>query len=265
LITNKRNNRERRNKMSEHVFYATTNNHNDREVILFRPTLLISKPPTKEKRISVLVRMPLTGQSNMGSPSWIDSAFTYCGTHHDRICPKIEFKGYSFHFSVDNLFGNNVQANNGSMRKFKISEQGDEENPDVVCEFAMRLPFSEALWSWFGAYAGEPVWVKFVPGVPEEAEGSDDDGPEIEDDDDEEDDDLDPDNEMEAGNDPELDTPIELEYDEGPKLLRGKSGPKDLAAFHEKVVESEAKKGPGRPRKVPAGFSKPLNQGNSEF
>ena len=226
--------------MATHSFYATTNSHNDREVILFRPSLLISKPPTKEKRISVLVRMPLTGQSNLGAPSWVDSAFIYCGTHHDRICPKIEFKGYSFHFSADNLFGENVQANNGSMRKFEISEQGDEESPDVVMEFAMRLPFSEALWRWFGAFAGEPVWVKFEPGVPEEAEGSDDDGPEIEDEDDQDDDES-------AGSDSELDKPIELEYEEH----HGKSGPSNLVAFHQDVVAQEQKKGRGRPRKTP--------------
>ncbi len=213
--------------MAEHVFYATSSSHNEREVILFRPSLLISKPPTKEKRISVLVRMPLSGKINMGAPEWVDSAFIYCSTHHDRVCPKIEFKGYSFHFSADNLFGENVQANNGSMRKFEISEQGDEENPDVVMEFAVRLPFSEALWRWFGAYAGETVWVKFVPGVPEEIEGSDDDGPEIEDED--EDADLDPDNEH-----------------DGPTLV--KSGPKDLAAFHEGEVAKEEKKR-GRPKK----------------
>lgn len=208
--------------------------------------------------------MPLTGQSTMGAPSWIDSAFIYCGTHHDKISPKIEFKGYSFHFSVDNLFGKDVQANNGSMRKFEISEQGNEEAPDIVCEFAMRLPFSEALWSWFGAFAGEKVWVRFEPGVTQEGEGSDDDGPQI-DDDEEYDgsipsdaDELEPD---EIGDDPELDKPEELEYEEP----AGKSGPKLLAAFHEKVVEGEVKKGRGRPPKAPQGFSKPLHSGNNEF
>jgi len=203
----------------------------------------------------------------MGAPEWIDSAFVYCGTHHDKISPKITFSGYSFHFSVDNLFGKDVQANNGQMRKFEISEQGNEEAPDVVCEFAMRLPFSEALWSWFGAFAGERVWVKFVPGVPGEAEGSDDDGPDIEDEDDDEESDEEGEDvptsgeEDETEEDSDLDTPEELVYEDGPTLVKGKSGPKDLAAFHEGQVEAEAKRGRGRPRK-PEGFSKPLHQGN---
>ena len=76
-----------------------------------------------------------------------------------------------------------------------------------------------------------------------------------------EEDDLDPDNEMETF-DPALDTPEELVYEDGPTLVKGKSGPKDLAAFHEGQVEAEAKRGPGRPNKVPQGFSKPLHSGN---
>ena len=71
----------------------------------------------------------------------------------------------------------------------------------------------------------------------------------------------DPDNETE-GFDPELDKPEELEYDSGPKLVH--SGPKEPAAYHEKVVEGEVKRGRGRPRKVPAGFDKPLHSG-TEF
>ena len=72
-------------------------------------------------------------------------------------------------------------------------------------------------------------------------------------------DDLDPDNELETGegDDPELDKPEELEYEDGPTLV--KSGPKQLAEYHEKVVEAEQKRGPGRPRKIPQGFTKPLN------
>ena len=178
----------------------------------------------------------------MGAPEWMDSAYTYVAKHHDKVSPKIEFKGYSFHFSVDNLFGKDVQANNGSMRKFEISEQGDEENPDVVCEFALRVPFSEALWSWLGAFAGDNVWVRFEPGVPEEAEGSDDDGPSISDDDEDEGDD--PETIPDSGDD-ELDAPEELEHEH-----HGKSGPSNLVAFHQDVVQAEQRKR-GRPRKAP--------------
>ena len=56
------------------------------------------------------------------------------------------------------------------------------------------------------------------------------------------DEEVDPDNEF----DPSLDTPEELEYEEPHR----KSGPKELAAEHERQLEAEVKRGRGRPRKV---------------
>ena len=64
----------------------------------------------------------------------------------------------------------------------------------------------------------------------------------------EEADDLDPDNEMEVF-DPELDTPVELEYEEKPTQEK-KNGPKELQAFHADEVAKESKRGPGRPKKL---------------
>ena len=99
-----------------------------------------------------------------------------------------------------------------------------------------------------------------MPGLGE-AGGSDDSKEEQEidndgeNDEDEDEGDLDPDNETEKAIDQELDKPEELEYEAGPTLVR--SGPKELAAFHEKVVDGEEKRGRGRPRKVPQGFKTP--------
>jgi hypothetical protein len=56
--------------------------------------------------------------------------------------------------------------------------------------------------------------------------------------------DLDPDNE-EGDFDSEPDAPEESKDEDGPKLL--KSGPKELAAFHEEEVGKEQKKR-GRPK-----------------
>ena len=133
----------------------------------------------------------------------------------------------------------------------------------MVANFVIYTPFSTNLWSYLGQYGGDTVWCSFTPGLGESG-GSDDSKEEQEIDNDgendaEDEDDLDPDNETE-GDDPELDKPEELEYEDGPTLVR--SGPKELAAYHEKVVEAEAKRGPGRPKKVPQGFSKPLHSGN---
>jgi hypothetical protein len=265
--------------MATHEFYSIENRHNERQIRILSVGSLVSKPPTKEKRISIKVRMPLSGTINMGAPEWLDNIFIFVSKNHDMVTPDIEFKGYSIGFNADNLFG--AEGFNGqecTMKGFQIYEAGDAENPDVVMDFSIRLQFATKRWDWLGQYVGDDVWCKFTPGesgtaqVDTEQDGTLlDDGENDEDDGvdpstaasdqlDEEDD-LDPDNETE-GFDPELDKPEELEYESGPALVKGKSGPKDLAAFHEQVVEGEVKRGRGRPRKVPAGFDKPLHSGN---
>ena len=230
--------------MATHEFYSTENHHNERQIRILSVGSLVSKPPTKEKRISIKARMPLTGQSCMGEPEWIEKSSVFVGTTGDTVTPNIEFKGYSIELSTENLFGEPVQANNCIMRAFEIAEFGDTENPDVILSLTLRFPFSTKLWNWLGQYVGDDVWAKFVPGEAGVAQAHEEDGTEL--DDGENDEDLDPDNEENAGDDPELDTPIELEYEEP----AGKSGPSNLVAFHHDVVEAEQKRGRGRPRKT---------------
>jgi hypothetical protein len=278
--------------MADHTFFSTENRHNERQIRILSVGSLVSKPPTKEKRISIKARMPLSGQSTMGAPSWLDHALVYVGQNHDRVSPTIEFKGYQLTFSADNLFGTEVQCPNGAMRKFEVFEAGDEENPDVVCDFVIRIGFSTAAWQWLGQYVGDDAYVKFVPGEAGGSQGEEEDGTLLDDGENEDglsdeslaavkqgisesaegnstyrgsfgkfadDGDLDQDHQEEGFN-PELDTPEKLEYDSGPALVKGKSGPRDLEKFHVEQLEVEQKRGRGRPRKVPLGFTKPLNQ-----
>jgi len=174
--------------------------------------------------------MLLSGSVNMGAPEWLDSAYIYVASHGgDTITPDIEFKGYSIDFSVENLFGDNVSSPNCTMRGFEITECGDEETPDVVLNLTLRCGFSSKLWNWLGQFVGEDVWARFVPGeAGGEGEGEED-GTLLDDgENDEQKADLDPDNEH-----------------DGPTLVRsGKSGPKDLATFHEGEVAKEEKKRP---------------------
>jgi len=249
--------------VATHEFYSIENRHNERQIRILSVGSLVSKPPTKEKRISIKVRMPLSGTINMGAPEWLDNIFIFVSKNHDMVTPDIEFKGYSIGFNADNLFG--AEGFNGqecTMKGFQIYEAGDAENPDVVMDFSIRLQFATKRWDWLGQYVGDDVWCKFTPGESGTAQvDTEQDGTLLDDgeNDAEDEDDLDPDNETE-GDDPELDKPEELEYESGPSLVR--SGPKELAAFHEKEVEAEQKRGRGRPKKIPSGFDKPLHQGN---
>ena len=154
----------------------------------------------------------------MGAPEWLDNAYTFVAKNHDTVTPNIEFKGFSIALSTENLFGEPIAANNCIMRAFEIAEFGDEKTPDVVLSFTFRTPFSTQLWNWLGQYVGEDVWTKFTPGEAEVAQGGEEDGTLLDDGENEETGDLDPDNETEPFN-PELDTPVELEYEEPKKSV----------------------------------------------
>jgi hypothetical protein len=248
--------------MADHTFFSTENRHNERSIRILSVGSLVSKPPTKEKRISIKVRMPLstggTGTGTMGAPTWLDEAYRYVASHGgDKITPDIEFKGYSIDFSVENLFGDDIKSADCIMRGFEIAEFGNEETPDVVLSFTLRMPFSGKKWNWLGQFVGEDVWAKFIPGDAGTAFVESEDGTLL---DDGENEDSDPltspilsfnDSKDEDGVDDseldELDIPEELVYDEP----HGKSGPKNLIAFHEKAVEAEEKRGRGRLKNNP--------------
>ena len=218
--------------MADHTFYSTDNHHNERQIRILSVGSLVSKPPAKEKRISVKVRMPLSGTVNMGAPEWLDEAYLYVAKHSgDKVTPDIEFKGYSIDLSVENLFGEDIKSPNCIMRGFEIAEFGNEETPDVALSMTIRMPFSSKKWTWLGQFVGEDVWAKFIPGEAGTAFVEDEDGTLLDD----------------GENDGEADLDPDDEHD-GPKLVKA-SGPKDLAAFHEGEVAKEAKKGPGRQKK----------------
>jgi hypothetical protein len=230
--------------LADHTFYSTDNRHNERQIRILSVGSLVSKPPTKEKRISLKVRMPLSGTINMGAPAWLDEAYLYVAKHGgDTITPDIEFKGYSIDLSVENLFGDDIKSADCIMRGFEIAEFGNEETPDVVLSFTIRMPFTGKKWNWLGQFVGEDVWAKFIPGEAGTAFVEDSDGTLLDDGENDEGD-LDPDNE-EGDFDSEPDAPEESKDEDGPKLL--KSGPKELAAFHEEEVGKEQKKR-GRPK-----------------
>jgi len=212
--------------------------------------------------------MPLSGTVNMGAPEWLDNAYLFCARNHSTVSDDIEFKGYCVEFSVENLFAEPIVSQDAIMRGFEIFEMGNEETPDVVLSFGIRIPFSRRKWDWLGQFVGEDVWAKFTPGEAGVAKVEEQDGTTLDfgEDDDEEDSEgdapaLTSGNEEEESEDDDLsdlnhpvaaranqkfEIPSELEHEEPTQ----KSGPKNLLSFHEKVVDGEQKRGRGRPRKT---------------
>ena len=133
--------------MADTVFYSTQNHHNERELTIVNIAMLVGKAPTKEKRIRIKVRMLLSETINMGSPEFLDHAYSYVAQNHDVVSPKVEFRGYDLHFSADNLFeAEGVKSPRCQMRSFEVAECGDSENPDVATTFTIYMPFSAASW-----------------------------------------------------------------------------------------------------------------------
>lgn len=225
--------------MTDNTFYAVENGRNVRQIRILSVGSLVSKPPAKEKRISIKVRMTLSGTVNMGSPENIDAAYLFVAKNHQKIILDSEFEGYCIEFSVENLFGEPIVSNDCIMKSFEIFEMGKEESPDVVMTFNIRTPFSGKKWDWFGQFVGEDVWAKFTPGEAGTAKVEEEDGTMLDDGENDEDEGDEPETNPQPDENSELDIPEVLEYDEPV----GKSGPK----------------------KVPSGFDKPLHQGNSEF
>lgn len=227
--------------MEDAVFYSTANHHNERQIRILSVGSLVSKPPTKEKRISIKVRMSLSGTVDMGSPEWIESAFLYVARNHQKVTLDNEFEGYCLEFSVENLFGEPIVSQNCIMRGFEVFEMGSDECPDVVISFTIRMPFSgNKKWEWFGQFVGEDVWVKFTPGEAGTAKVEEEDGTLLDDGENEDGPDGDEDSE-EGEYDPDSGEVIEMPLE--------KSGPSVLKAFHEKTIENEQKRGRGRPKK----------------
>ena len=88
----------------------------------------------------------------------------YVAKHHDTVTPDIELKGYSIEISLENLFGGSIKSPNCIMRGFEIAEFGNEETPDVILSFTLRIPFSGTNWNALGQFVGEDVWASLSQG-----------------------------------------------------------------------------------------------------
>lgn len=146
--------------MSEHIFYSKGKRANHRKVRIGNIQCLLNK--AKEKRIKLRLSMTLSGQKQAGTPEWISAAHVFVAQNHDPVSPQVEFSGFDIAFSSENLFGENASlASKCQMKKFVVTEQGGEDDAEVVLNFLVYAPFSTGLWEWAGQMIGDDVWAKF--------------------------------------------------------------------------------------------------------
>jgi hypothetical protein len=159
------------------VFYAKGRNRgNERKIILAVACSLVGKAPTKQKRIKMKVRIPISSDKKQGGvPEWITNAYVFVAKNHDTVQSDVDLKGYDITFSDDNLFDKaGVKATKCDMRLFVIEEAGDAEEPDIQMTFVIYAPFTTNLWKWCGQMVGEEFWAKFEAVAPEPEEEGDD-------------------------------------------------------------------------------------------
>lgn len=137
-----------------------------RRVILGSPTKQVTS-----NRIMVPVRMPLTGESVTGMPSWLGEAYTAATNFAREMCPEIEnvsdialaFANDGSSKTTGELFDNpNAKAPNSEMKNFAVLRVGDPDgDPEVELHFKVYMPFARDLWRWVGEMGGKEVFMAF--------------------------------------------------------------------------------------------------------
>ena len=157
--------------MSESTFFVRGRNRgNERKIILSSATLLVGKAPTKQKRVKLKVRLPLSGGKVAGMPDWITNAMMFVSQSHDIVTPQVELSGFDIAFSDDSLFAKEVKIPKCQLRKFVILETGDSESPEVEMQFAIYAPFATKFWNWCGQMGGEEFFAQFTQVIEESSE-----------------------------------------------------------------------------------------------
>lgn len=164
--------------MADHVFYEPKSRGNTRVLTIKGARLLPGRAPTNTKRIVIPVVMKLSNTKTTGQPEWIEVAHNFVAKNHDPIHSKVKFNGFDIDFATENqnLFNDGkVSAPRCQMRSFVITEQGGEEEPDIVMTFDIIAPFSTALWDYLGQVSNDEIWTKFSQGAapPEEDDQED--------------------------------------------------------------------------------------------
>lgn len=121
---------------------------------------LVGKAPTKEKRLKMLITMPITGQKLTGFPDWLADGrdFTMKTGETVKCSQVIPYCNIvmTFPATEENLFQKTpIEAPKARLSHFTIENEGDSEDPTTVVKFQILAPFSGDLLRWAGQMAGE--------------------------------------------------------------------------------------------------------------
>jgi hypothetical protein len=140
---------------------------------------LVGKAPTKQKRLKILVTMPVTGQKVTGYPEWLENDITHVMKNGGVIKASQTIDYCNVTMSDEaNLFQKKpVEAPKAKLSHFSIEQMGSGEDPVTVVKFQMLAPFSTDLNAWCGQQAGEEFDAQFeLTEMPADGEEEDEEG-----------------------------------------------------------------------------------------
>jgi hypothetical protein len=140
---------------------------------------LVGKAPTKEKRIKMLVTMPITGHKLTGFPEWLAEARDYVMKHGQVVKPaeSINYCNVTMRDEASLFQKTPIEAPKAKLSHFTIENEGDSEDPTTVVKFQILAGFSTDLLRWCGQMAGEEFdSIYEITDAPEEQESEDDEG-----------------------------------------------------------------------------------------
>jgi hypothetical protein len=212
-----------------------------RSCTLIQSVLLKSKG--NEKRMKLTVSMPLSNTNLTNAPEPFLTQFSVSekedsASNHAAIDVQFDSMAVSI-YSIDEIAQPTVVSQGALLHRFAMIGKGTGEKRTVSLDFLIYLPATTALreWEWNnikGEFFLEAAPSQHALPLEDEADEEENEGDEEEEPDKEGE--LDPDNETEAGEEPTL------------SLVHSKSGPSDLAAYHEKQLDQEQRRPRGRPK-----------------
>lgn len=201
--------------------------------------------PTKQSttgNICVPIRMPLTAESLASAPDWVTVAYEQVSDSAKEFIPALE-EIADIVVTFDNskpkgkLFEDpNAKVPSASLKGFVVQRCGDEENPDVELIFKLYAPFSRDFWRWLGEMATpkNEVYMGFPKSLGKSIAI------------------VKPEDQAQEALDLATAEASETEKEafssdanppkDPPKAKGGKSGPKELKAYHDNLASKGAKR-----------------------
>lgn len=141
-----------------------------RRLDLLKPTL--KRNAQNEKRITMLMSMPLEGENLVGIPDYIDAAFSAVGKENSAVMDasvgteldamNVRFYQLSEKDSPEKAV--DMKLMGALVSGFVVSRRvskGDTPKNDVTLDFKVTVPYRPAIWGWAGDAAGNTMFAEF--------------------------------------------------------------------------------------------------------